>query len=171
MFKSAALACIALLSLIATAGAQDQFCKVWYSHEKTSKIQIYRASDGKYYGKIVWLRDGIVNGQPLLDTKNPDESKRKQTLLGLQIITGLEKKSDNEIVGGKIYDPTHGNYYSCKMTIKVPGQLELRGYILGMPFLGRTTIWYLIEDEHPKEQKLISPPAGTNYETNSRKDL
>ncbi len=171
MFRNVALACIALLSLLSTAGAQDQFCQVWYSHERTSKIQIYRAADGKYYGKIVWLRDGIVNGKPLLDTKNPDASKRNHTLLGLQIIAGLEKKSENEIVGGKIYDPTHGNYYSCKMTIKVHGQLELRGYILGMPFLGRTTTWYLMEDEKPKEHKLISPPSTTTYETDSRKDL
>jgi uncharacterized protein (DUF2147 family) len=63
----------------------------------------------------------------------------------LVIITSLVKKSDTEIVDGKIYDPTKGFYYSCKMTI-VDGKLELRGYILGMPFLGRTTTWYLAED-------------------------
>lgn len=129
--------------------AQDRFCRTWYTQEHESKVRIYLAADGKYYGKIVWMRDSLVNGMRPLDKKNPDESKRSQTLMGLQIIAGLTVKSETEIVNGKIYDPTRGNYYSCKMTL-VGNKLELRGYILGMPFLGRTTTWYLAEDEQPK---------------------
>lgn len=138
--------------------AQDKFCKVWYTQEGASKVQIYLGDDGKYYGKIVWLRDGFVNGKPLIDNKNPDESKRTQPWLGLQIISGLVKKSETEIVNGKIYDPTKGNYYSCKMTI-VDNKLELRGYILGMPFLGRTTTWHLAEEKQQINNS--TPPPAT----------
>jgi uncharacterized protein (DUF2147 family) len=108
---------------------------------------MFLAADGKYYGKIVWMRDGFANGKPLMDIKNPDKSKRNQPYLGLHIVTGLQKKSETEFVNGKVYDPTKGNYYNCKMTVNDNGNLELRGYILGMPFLGRTTIWYPAADE------------------------
>lgn len=140
--------------------AQDRFCKIWYTQERDSKVQIYLAADGKYYGKIVWLKNGIVNGKPLIDKKNPDETKRNQPWLGLPIISGLEKKSATEIVSGKIYDPTHGNYYSCKMTLKDADKLELRGYIFGMPFLGRTTTWYLAEDNNPPAKPATVTPAS-----------
>jgi uncharacterized protein (DUF2147 family) len=151
---------IIFLFLFFNLNAQDKFCKVWYTQEGTSKVQIYLGDDGKYYGKIVWLRDGIVNGKPLIDTKNPDANKRSQPWLGLQIISGLVKKSETEIVNGKIYDPTKGNYYSCKMTV-ADNKLELRGYILGMPFLGRTTTWYLAEEKKPVNTPIPPRASGT----------
>jgi uncharacterized protein (DUF2147 family) len=145
--------------------AQDKFCKTWFTHEYASKVQIYLAADGKYCGKIIWLRDSTVNGKPLFDTQNPDAAKRNQPWLGLQIISGLQKKSDNEFIGGKIYDPTKGNYYSCKMTILPNGTLDLHGYILGMPFLGRSTIWFPSnEEQKPKTQ---SSPAGAPAPANT----
>ncbi len=138
--------------------AQDKFCKVWYTQERTSKVQIFLAADGSSYeGKIVWLRDGIVDGKPILDKKNPDATKRNKPYLGLPIISGLVKKSDTEIINGKIYDPTHGNYYNCKMTLKDGNKLELRGYILGIPFLGRTTTWYLDEDSDKPVKRKDTP--------------
>jgi uncharacterized protein (DUF2147 family) len=158
------LCCSIFLFAAICVKAQDKFCKVWYTQEGASKVQIYLGDDGKYYGKIVWLRDGIVNGKPLIDNKNPDESKRTQPWLGLQIIAGLSKKSETEIVNGKIYDPTKGNYYSCKMTI-VDGKLELRGYILGMPFLGRTTTWHLAEENRPINIPTTPQPSNTKPTT------
>lgn len=134
--------------------AQDKICNTWYTDGKTSAVQIFAGADGKYYGKIVWLRDGIVNGKPLLDVHNPDESKHNNTWLGLQIITGLTKKTSTEYVTGKIYDPSKGNYYNCKMTVIGDNKLELRGYILGIPFLGRTTTWTLKEE---RNQQVITP--------------
>ncbi|MDB5284962.1 MAG: hypothetical protein JWO06_4037 [Bacteroidota bacterium] len=139
-----------MAALLATMAlqAQDKFCKVWYTEEKDSKVEIYLGADGKYYGKIVWLKKGVVNGQPLIDKENPDITKRALPWLGLQIITGLVKKSETELVSGKIYDPQKGNYYNCKMTLNGDSILQLRGYILGLPFLGRTTTWYLSEDKN-----------------------
>ena len=127
--------------------AQDKICNIWYTDGNTSTVQIFVATDGKYYGKITWLRNGVVNGKPLLDKHNPDETKRNKPWLGLQIITGLTKKSSTEYVTGRIYDPSKGNYYNCKMTMIGDNKLELRGYILGIPFLGRTTTWTLKEEK------------------------
>jgi uncharacterized protein (DUF2147 family) len=80
----------------------------------------------------------------MIDSENPDKTKRQNSWLGIQLISGLIKKNAFEYINGKIYDPTKGNYYNCKMTIE-KNTLILRGYILGLPFLGRTTTWSLVE--------------------------
>ena len=153
MHHTFCLCLIAMLLVSSLTYAQDKICNTWYTDGKTSAVQIYKAIDNKYYGKIVWLKEGMVDGKPLIDKKNPEENKRTQTWLGMQILSGLIKKSPIEYVTGKIYDPTKGNYYNCKMTIGENNTLKLRGYILGIPFLGRTTTWSLKEEE----KKPISP--------------
>jgi uncharacterized protein (DUF2147 family) len=159
MYKNSFLILIAVLFTVTVTQAQDKFCKVWYTEEGESKVEIFLAADGTYSGKIVWLKNGYVDGKPLIDSKNPDASKRGAPWLGLQIIAGLVRKSATEIINGKIYDPQHGNFYNCKMTINAAGKLELRGYILGMPFLGRTTTWYLSEDNDKQVEKPNPEPA------------
>lgn len=169
MIKESFLFLGSLLLFSFITQAQDNFCKIWYTEGGGSKVQIYLAADGKYVGKIVWLKHGTVNGQPLIDKKNPDETKRHKPWLGLPIISGLVKKTPIEIAGGKIYDPTHGNYYNCKMTLRHPDKLELRGYILGLPFLGRTTTWYLAEDN---DKPVVVPvPANQNAASKTEKSL
>lgn len=124
--------------------AQDKICNTWLTEEGTSKVRIFLASDGKYYGQIEWLKDTLYKGKPLIDTENPDLNKRGKPWLGLKILSGLTKKSSTEYISGKIYDPTKGNYYGCKMTVQ-GANLVLKGYVLGLPFLGRSTTWSLSE--------------------------
>jgi uncharacterized protein (DUF2147 family) len=159
MKKSFITALIACFYAASPLKAQDQFCKVWYTSERDSKVEIFTDANGKYCGKLVWLKNGIVDGKPLTDKKNPDAAKRNQTWLGLQILNGLTKKSETELVDGKIYDPSHGNYYNCKMTLHGKDKLVLRGYILGIPFLGKTTTWYLAEEQ--KTPTRIPVPTST----------
>lgn len=123
---------------------QDPICKTWLTEEGTSKVRIFLADDGKYYGKLVWLRDSLYKGRPMIDSENPDKTKRQRPWLGIQLISGLIKKNSLEYISGKIYDPTKGHYYNCKMTVE-GDKLVLRGYILGISFLGRTTTWSLVE--------------------------
>lgn len=157
IFVTTIISCICIGSVLQ---AQDQFCKVWYTSERDSKVEIFIDANGKYCGKLVWIKNNTVNGKPLIDKKNPDASKRNQTWLGLQILNGLTKKSETEIVDGKIYDPSHGHYYNCKMTLQGRDKLVLRGYILGIPFLGKTTTWYLTEEEKtPAKTPLPTPPS------------
>lgn len=124
--------------------ANDPFCRVWFSEDSLSKIQIYKAVNGNYFGKIVWMKDGYENGKPLVDNKNPNKALRGRPFLNMPVVLDLERKNDTQLTGGKVYDPTSGNYYNCKMTYKHT-YLELRGYIWGMSFLGRTTKWWLAE--------------------------
>lgn len=110
---------------------------LWYSEEKTAKVQIYKAKDTKFYGKIAWLKEPNKDGKPKVDDKNPDKAKRTQPILGLMLLKGFKKDDDNEYTDGKIYDPKTGKTYDCKLTLK-GNILDIRGYV-GMPAFGRTS--------------------------------
>ncbi len=127
------------LSTADVAYAQvDQIEGVWLNEKKDAKIQIYKGTDGKFYGKIIWLKEPIKNGSTKLDEKNPKQNLKNQSIVGLVILKGC-KKEDNTYEDGTIYDPENGKTYDCTITHK-GSILALRGYI-GISLLGRTTKW------------------------------
>lgn len=120
--------------------------RTWYNAEKTSKIRIFKATDGKYYGKIVWLQTPNDNtGKPRTDKENPDAAKQGKPLMDLIILSGFSPSSEANIFeGGKVYDPNNGKTYCGKLTLK--GEvLDLRGFLCSMSMLGRTSQWTLAE--------------------------
>ncbi|MBN8669866.1 MAG: DUF2147 domain-containing protein [Chitinophagales bacterium] len=132
------------IGITVVAKAQtDPIEKVWYNQEKTAKIQVYKAKDGRFYGKMVWLKEPLENGKPKVDKENPDEKKRNTPLIGLILLRGLEKDGDKEYDNGKIYDPKNGKTYSCKITHK-GNTLDLRGFV-GISLIGRTSTWTLAD--------------------------
>lgn len=143
ILKKHFLSCLfLLLFIVATQSVQAQTDRVeglWYNDAKTAKVQITKAANGKFNGKIVWLKEPSENGKPRTDQLNPDEHLRNKPLLGLKILSDLEKDGDDKYVDGKIYDPKNGKTYSCKMTYKGK-TLDIRGYI-GISLIGRTTVW------------------------------
>jgi uncharacterized protein (DUF2147 family) len=144
MTFQASLRSVLLLVLLSTVSfvaiAQDAIERVWYNQEKTAKVQIFKATDGKFYGKIVWLKEpNNEEGKPKVDKNNPDKAKKSTPLMGLQLLKGFKKDGDTEYEDGTIYDPKNGKTYSCKINRK--GEtLEVRGYV-GISLIGRTTIW------------------------------
>src|SRR5688500_14811232 len=74
------------------ASAQNNTIEgVWFTDTKEAKIQIYKGTDGKLYGKIVWLKEPLRNGKPKLDDNNPDKQLQKQPVVSMVILKGLEK--------------------------------------------------------------------------------
>jgi uncharacterized protein (DUF2147 family) len=134
-----------LLSLVVVLGAafpalsQDRIEGSWYNEEKTAKVQVFKAKDNKFYGKIVWLRDPLKDGKPKTDTENPDAKKRSQPIMGLLLLKGFTKDGEDGYEDGTIYDPKNGKTYSCKMTLE-GNRLNVRGY-MGISLIGRTTAW------------------------------
>jgi uncharacterized protein (DUF2147 family) len=116
----------------------DKIEGVWFNDKKDAKIQIYKSNDGKFYGKIIWLKDGLINGKPKLDENNQKAILRTQQIMGMQILKGFQKQGDN-FSDGTIYDPENGKTYDCKMTYKGK-TLSIRGFI-GISIIGRTTVW------------------------------
>lgn len=120
----------------------------WYNAEKTSKIQIYKAVDGKYYGKITWLsKPNDENGKPRTDVKNPKENLRATPLLNYPILKAfnINKKNSNIYEDGTVYDPKSGKTYCGKLTVEGK-TLKLKGFICGFSLLSRSTNWELAEE-------------------------
>ncbi len=153
MKRSMIIFSAAILTAVLFIGAhpmeKNQIEKVWYNQEKTSKIQIYLAKDGNFYGKIEWLDVTIDKdtGKPRTDKENPDENLRNTPLMGLLILRGFhpDATDPNLYVDGKVYDPKNGKTYCGKITYK-GNTLDLRGFICSVPFLGRTATWTLAEN-------------------------
>ena len=77
------------------------------------------------------------------DNKNPDSRLKDRKIMGLQILNNFSYNAkDSEWIDGTIYDPTNGKTYSCYMWFNNnTNELKIKGYILGMRFLGRQTTW------------------------------
>ena len=104
--------------------------------EAKSVVSIYKAADGKYYGKIEKLfrnPDGkCVNCK--------DENKDKP-ILGMIIITDMKEKGD-KLDGGFILDPENGEKYYVTISYeKDSGKLKLRGSLDKLGVLGRNQFW------------------------------
>jgi uncharacterized protein (DUF2147 family) len=129
-----------LFSTTAKAQAQpDRLEGLWYNDIKSAKVQITRGSDGKFYGKVVWLKEPLKNGKPKVDELNEDPKLRSRPRLGLPVLNGFVKDGEEKYDDGTIYDPLNGKTYSCKITYK-GNTLDIRGYI-GISLFGRTTVW------------------------------
>jgi uncharacterized protein (DUF2147 family) len=112
---------------------------LWYNDVKSGKIEITRHANGKFYGKVVWLKEPNEFGKPKVDRLNEDPKLRSRPRLGLLVLNDFVKDDDNKYTDGTIYDPLNGKTYSCKMTLKGK-ELDIRGYI-GISLFGRTTTW------------------------------
>ena len=118
----------------------DDILGVWMTGGKEpAKIQIYKSGE-KYYGKIIWLKNPTENGKQRTDGNNPNEAKRNNPIIGLELLTGFRFDGDDEWKGGDIYDPESGKTYSSYMYLKDNNTLRVRGYV-GISLFGRTESW------------------------------
>lgn len=134
------------ITLIATStltAQEEDVIGTWLNEEETSHIRIFKAINGKYYGKIEWLKEDPER----LDVNNPEESKQSEPLLGLTILKGFNFNADKERWDeGTIYDPDNGKTYDCFMWFDGDlSTLLIKGYVLGMKFIGRETTWKRVD--------------------------
>jgi len=114
------------------------------------KVRIFLAQNGKYSGKVVWLRnphndDGSVKRDP----NNPNHALRDRERVGLVIIKYFEfNDKEKRWEGGLVYNPKNGRTYQGYIQFNGDNTNEvlLRGYILGLSWLGRTEMWTRVAD-------------------------
>lgn len=104
--------------------------------EQRSVVHIYKATDGKYYGKIIKMLVPGHEDETCTECKGNDKDK---PIVGMVIVRGFEEK-DGALVGGRVLDPESGNTYYGKITLK-DGKLVLRGSIDKAGILGRSQTW------------------------------
>ncbi len=146
MKKIALLFIMVLYTLAGVAQEADKITGIWWNDEKTTKIKVEK-ENGKYVGTIVYMiPEKYENGQPPKDENNPEENLRERSLIGLQILSGLEYDSkDEEWNNGEIYDPKSGNTYNCYAWLESDDLLKLKGFVAGIRLLGRSSEWYRTE--------------------------
>lgn len=139
--KKLALATLALFfSVLSYAQIEGKWKTI---DDETGKpksiVEIFKKSDGKYYGRILQL---LAKPEHETCVKCTDDRKNKP-LLGLEIIRGL-KFVDGEFTGGSITDPKNGKTYKCNINKEGADQLNVRGYI-GFSLIGRSQTWYRVK--------------------------
>ena len=121
----------------------DKVLGFWLTEKGTSQVEIYKGTDGKYIGKISWLDEPNENGKPKVDDENSNPALQNRPIMGLPLLQGFEyDKKDKEWINGSIYDPDNGKTYDCFMWFNSDDSvLQIKGFVMGMRFLGRTTTW------------------------------
>jgi len=119
----------------------DDIVGTWLNQEATGKMTLYK-ENGKYYGKLVWLRTPLdsITGLPRTDKENPDATLKSTPLIGLVNMKNFSFDGKDEWSGGTIYDPKNGKTYKCYIQFESSNKLKIRGYI-GISLLGRNTYW------------------------------
>lgn len=121
------------------AQTADAVLGKWLNPSGEGQVMIYKLGE-KYHGKLVWIKElNDEKGHPKLDIKNPTEKLRSRPILGLEILKNFVFE-DGKWINGSIYDPKTGKTYSCNLTLKENGQLNIRGYI-GISMIGRSEVW------------------------------
>ena len=139
------------MAIVSSANAQSKPDKILgyyltYDDEtgaEKSQVYIYKDPNGKYYGKIVWLKEPNKNGKPKVDDKNPEVKLQTRPVMGLEILKGFKyNSSDNEWVDGTIYNPSSGKTYNCYINFESETKVKIRGYIgASWMGLGKTAYW------------------------------
>lgn len=113
-----------LILAIPFSGFAQNLEGIWLTANGEAKIQIYKAGNELYFGKLVGTKI---------------QTAKAKKLWGSLILTNL-KKINNTVYKGEAHDPDKEETYSCTITMKTANDMYLRGYI-GISLFGRTEHW------------------------------
>jgi uncharacterized protein (DUF2147 family) len=139
-------AAVMMISAVVLAATESDVVSVWTVPDGQSRVEIYKAADGTYEGKIIWISEPLFSGndpeagKPKHDRENPDPALKDRPIIGLVIMKGLKFDGSAEWSGGTVYDPNCGKTYKGKIWLTDNNTLSMRGYI-GISLLGRTESW------------------------------
>ena len=135
-----------LISCLSATAQVNQILGNWKtiddkSGEPQSIVNIYKGSDGLYYGKIIEL---LVDsqGHEALCVACEGEDYNKP-IVGMVIIRGMHEEGGC-LKGGKVLDPDNGKFYYGKIYLE-NGNLVLRGSLDKRGFLGRNQTWLRVK--------------------------
>jgi len=137
-------ALLIILSLSVSAQA-DKIIGKWKTIDDKdgsakSIVSIFKATNGKYYGKIEKMYKD--SGKLCVECEG---SNKNQPILGMMIINGLIEK-DNKLTGGTILDPKNGKIYKCNLSIDSGGEkLNVRGSLDKSGWIGRSQTWIRVK--------------------------
>lgn len=121
---------VVMIAMASYGQKADDICGIFHSVDPFSKegsqCEIYKAADGTYEAKVVWV-----------------ENPKKKNQLGLVFMTKLVYDPEaKEYRKGKLKYPGKSGTYSTYIRMSSDkNTLHMRGY-LGASFLGKTVDWH-----------------------------
>jgi len=101
-----------------------------------SIVVIFKATNGKYYGKIEKLFK-----EPEKLCTDCEGANHNKPILGMLIINNLVE-SNGKLSGGTILDPKNGKVYKCSIHIDGDNDvLNVRGSLDKLGLVGRSQTW------------------------------
>ena len=101
-----------------------------------SIVNIFKASDGKYYGKVEKLFK-----EPNKKCTECEGENKDKPVLGMTVLNNMVEK-DGTLTGGTIIDPANGKVYKCNVSLDTnTGKLKVRGSLDKRGVIGRTQHW------------------------------
>jgi uncharacterized protein (DUF2147 family) len=105
-----------------------------------SIVYIFKATNGKYYGKIEKM---FKDSEKLCI--ECEGANKNQPILGMTIINNLIEK-DNKLTGGTIVDPKNGKVYKCNLSLENgTDKLNVRGSLDKGGWIGRSQTWLRVK--------------------------
>ncbi len=140
---------VSLLILIAfSIGSFAQVSKIvgkWKTIDdadgsEKSIVHIFKATNGKYYGKI----EHLFKDPAKLCTECDGELKNKP-VMGMMVINNMTEH-EGTLTGGTILDPNNGKVYKCNLSYdSKTGNLNVRGSLDKRGLIGRTQTWKKVQ--------------------------
>jgi hypothetical protein len=103
-------------------------------------IRINKTADGVYEGVVEKVLVKAANNGEAICTKCAGDLHNRP-ILGLRILKGMKRKSDNVFDSGEVLDPDDGRVYPCRIEVMDDGNsLQVTGY-LALAWVGQSEIW------------------------------
>ena len=141
--KKVFLSLVLLVAISMSGFAQiDKMLGKWKTiddNDGTAKsiVYIFKATNGRYYGKI----EKLFKDPEKLCTECEGVNKNKP-VLGMLIINNMIEK-DGKLTGGTILDPKNGKVYKCNISLETESgeKLSVRGSLDKSGWIGRSQTW------------------------------
>jgi uncharacterized protein (DUF2147 family) len=128
-FRSAALTVLLAALLGATAARAQNADGTWLTQAGDARVRISKCGGG-ICGVIVWLRESYdtATGQPATDSKNPNPTLAKRSMIGLPLFSGMRPAGPSKW-SGDIYNADDGRNYASSVTVTGADSLRVEGCV------------------------------------------
>lgn len=123
----------AVISSPALPASNTSVTGTWLTDDQAAIVRIDRCGES-----ICGVIERVLDPKaPKNDINNPDRNARSEPLVGTTVLSGF-KRSGDQWVDGKAYDPKAGRSYRSSLELDRNGTLKLTGCVL---FICQSRYW------------------------------